>query len=485
MQTFVQVLSEEERHQVHERSLKILANTGVRIESARARAIMHAAGASVDEDKHIVRIPSSLVEQALHAAPNQFSLSGRRPDRTIALNEGDCTLLSDGGALYVYDAEKGERRLATHMDWVNSTLLVDALDEIGLYWWMVQESKQTTSIGEFVSYWHEVFTYTSKHVQDSTDNPVQSRWLLEILQTVFGDQKTIRHLHPFSFLICPLSPLTIEGPYSDAYLETVGWDIPVAIMPMPLMGTTAPGSLISTIVLGNCEVLSFLCLVQAAAPGTPVIYAPSLAVAEPYSGRFGSGAVEHALLGAATTEMGRYYGLPVEASSGGTDHHIPSIQAGYERALNWMLPTLSWPDILVGPGLLSGSSVLSFEQLLIDIEVFNRCRRLHRGIECDEGKWLDCVIEKVGPGGNFLAQRSTREGMRSGEWYLSTLGYQDTYETWMATKPDILAEARQRIRHILETHRPLPLDEMVEKELKFIEKRAREMDPAEEIRVPR
>ncbi len=380
MQTFVQVLSEEDRHQVHERSLRILAKTGVRVESARARTILHEAGASVEEGTHIVHFPRSLIEQALNSTPKNFSLGGRRPNWNISLNKGECTLLADGEAIYVYDAEKEERRMASHLDWVNSTRLIDALDEIGLYWCMVQETKETNTVGDFVAYWREVFTYTSKHVQDTSENPEQSRWLLEILQTIFGSQSIVRDVHPFSFLICPLSPLIIEGPYTDAYLETIGWDIPLAIMPMPLMGTTGPGRLISTIVLGNCEVLSFLCLAQAAAQGVPVIYGPALAVADPHSGRFGSGAVEHALLGAAVTEMGRYYGLPVEASTGGTDQHTPGIQAAYERAINWTLPALSWPDILVGPGLLSGSTVLSYEQLLIDIEVFKRCRRLHQGI---------------------------------------------------------------------------------------------------------
>ncbi|NIN65203.1 MAG: [trimethylamine--corrinoid protein] Co-methyltransferase, partial [Anaerolineae bacterium] len=73
--------------------------------------------------------------------------------------------------------------------------------------------------------------------------------------------------------------------------------------------------------------------------------------------------------------MGRFYGLPVEASGMGTDHHVPGIQPGYERALNGMLPMLSWPDILVGPGLLGGSMILSLEQLLIDVEVFRMCKQ--------------------------------------------------------------------------------------------------------------
>ena len=76
----------------------------------------------------------------------------------------------------------------------------------------------------------------------------------------------------------------------------------------------APGSLLATTVIGNCETLGMLCLLQAAAPGTPFIYAPVLAAIDPRSGRYGAGAIEGSLLGAACTEMARYYGLPAEAS---------------------------------------------------------------------------------------------------------------------------------------------------------------------------
>ena len=241
-----------------------------------------------------------------------------------------------------------------------------------------------------------------------------------------------------------------------------------------MMGSTAPASLISTLVLANCEVLATLCLVQAAAPGTPIIYAPAPSVMDPYSGRYSGGEVEHALLGAAVTAMARYYDLPSETSTGGTRHHIPSIQAGYERALNWALPALSWPDLLVGPGLLSGATILSLEQLLIDVEVFRRCRRLATGTSSSAGQWLDEVIAAVGPGGNFLTQRSSRDSIRRGEWYISKIGVGDTFEQWDAAgRPDLLAELRDQVAQILASHRPLPLDEAVERELDQIEKRAR------------
>jgi trimethylamine--corrinoid protein Co-methyltransferase len=201
-------------------------------------------------------------------------------------------------------------------------------------------------MADFVGYLRDVFRNFSKHVQDATSSLEQAPWLLEVLQVVFGDRETIRRQHPLSFLLCPQSPLIIEGPYTDAYLALLGWDIPVAVMPMPLMGATAPGNLISTTVLGNCEVLAMLCLIQAAAPGTPFIYAPALATMDPRSGRYSAGAIENGLLGAAAVEMARYYELPAEGTGGGTDHHVPGIQPGYERAMNAMLPLfpgqISW-----------------------------------------------------------------------------------------------------------------------------------------------
>jgi trimethylamine--corrinoid protein Co-methyltransferase len=477
MRTQLQVLSEDERTQVHERTLRILGQTGVRVDTAQGRRFLAEAGAEVDQDSHIVRFPKQLVETSIEAAPKDFILGARRPGWDLQMNGGDCTMLIDGNAMFVLDRDTGERRPATFNDWLETTRLIDALDEIGLYWSMVElpEKEEGKSIADLIRYWRHLFRNFSKHVQDGLSKPEHAPWLLEVLQVIFGDKETIRKKHPLSFLLCPLSPLIIDGPYTDAYLALSGWDIPVGIMPMPLMGATAPASLISLTVLGNCEVLAMLCLLQAASPGTPIIYAPALALIDPRSGRYNAGAIESALTGAASTEMARYYGLPVEASGLGTSHHVPSIQAGYERGMGGLLPALSWPDILVGPGLLGGSMILSQEQLMIDVEMFRMYRQARRGILTDDDKWLDDVIEQVGPGGNFLGQRSTRSAIRDGEWYINKLGVQEAFETWEAAgRPALRKEINEQIDHILTTHQPLPLGEDVEKELVRIQESAGE-----------
>jgi trimethylamine--corrinoid protein Co-methyltransferase len=470
----VQVLSEDERARVHERSLHVLARTGVRVDTAQGREFLRRAGAQVDETTNVVRFPRGLVEESLRLAPKDFTLGARRPGWDLRMNGGDCTLCVDGEAIFALDRQTGERRLGTVADWLAATRLIDALDEVGVWWFMVEASDRGETMADYVAYLRDIFANFSKHVQDATSTPEQAPWLLEVLQVLFGDRETIRREHPYSFLLCPLSPLVIEGPYTDAYLALRGWDIPVAVMPMPLMGATAPGSLISTTVLGNCEVLAMLCLIQAAAPGTPFVYAPALSTMDPRTGGYSAGAVENGLLGAAAVEMARYYGLPAEGTGGGSQCYVPGIQAGYERAMNALLPLLCWPDILVGPGLLGGSMILSLEQLLIDVEVFRMGRRAHQGIDSGADRWLEDVIERVGPAGHFLAEASTVEALRSGEWYISDLGVRGSYEDWEAAgRPTVLEDARERVDRILATHEPLPLDEDAERELARIVERAR------------
>jgi trimethylamine--corrinoid protein Co-methyltransferase len=338
---------------------------------------------------------------------------------------------------------------------------------------MAERGDDEESISSAVKYWRHIFSNFSKHVQDDSPNAEFSTWLLEIIQAIFGDKETVRLSHPFSFLICPQSPLEIEEHSTDAYLELLGWNIPIAVMPMPLMGGTGPGNMISMTILCNCEVLAMLCLIQAADPGTPFIYAAVPAVMNPRTGLYNAGAIENGLLSSAGIEMARYYGLPVEGTGGGTDTYIPGIQASYERAMNSLIPMLSRPDMIVGAGLLGGAMILSLEQLVIDVEVFRMSKQAHRGVVTNENMWLDDVIQRVGPGGNFLSEKSTLANMRSGEWMISRLGVHEAQELWeKAGRKNALEEAREKVENLLSTHIPLPLSDEVEKALDKIQKRA-------------
>jgi len=116
MQTRLQVLSDNERWQIHEQSLRVLGRTGVRVDTAVGRRFLREAGAAVDDGSGIVRLPRAVVEEALRLAPRRFTLGARRPGWDLALNAGECTLLVDGEAAFVRDRHTGERRPGTLED---------------------------------------------------------------------------------------------------------------------------------------------------------------------------------------------------------------------------------------------------------------------------------------------------------------------------------------------------------------------------------
>ena len=73
MRTQIQVLSNDECAELHERSLKLLYETGVRVVSDRARQFLRRAGAQVDEAADRVRFPRPLIEESLRLAPRKFT----------------------------------------------------------------------------------------------------------------------------------------------------------------------------------------------------------------------------------------------------------------------------------------------------------------------------------------------------------------------------------------------------------------------------
>jgi hypothetical protein len=72
------------------------------------------------------------------------------------------------------------------------------------------------------------------------------------------------------------------------------------------------------------------------------------------------------------------------------------------------------------------------------------CRAAHDGVFSGAGRWLDDVLESVGPCGHFLAETSTRGGMRSDEWFVPRLGTQDAATSESCRSPGVVDEARRR-----------------------------------------
>jgi trimethylamine--corrinoid protein Co-methyltransferase len=175
----------------------------------------------------------------------------------------------------------------------------------------------------------------------------------------------------------------------------------------------------------------------------------------------------------AGTEMARYYGLPAESSGLCTQTYEPDLQTAWEKADSGLLVALAGPDVLVGPGLLGGATILCLEQIVLDVEMIRGARQAHAGIPVRDDLWLDEVMDKVGPCGSFLGERSTRTGARNGEWRLSDFGVQSSWDAWRASgSPGTVAAAGERVDQILATQVSLPYSEDQAAALAALQRRA-------------
>ncbi len=104
----LEVFTDDELREIHGATLEVLSRTGVFVEDDEAREIFAAAGADVDGETHVVRLPAHLVEDALRSAPSTVVLCGRDPARDVVLEDGRVGFTNFGEGIQVVDPYTGE-----------------------------------------------------------------------------------------------------------------------------------------------------------------------------------------------------------------------------------------------------------------------------------------------------------------------------------------------------------------------------------------
>ena len=144
----------------------------------------------------------------------------------------------------------------------------------------------------------------------------------------------------------------------------------------------------------------------------------------------------------------------------------PGWQSAVDNSFSAFMAVSTGADMLLGAGLLHGSRILSYEQLVMDAEIWSIVRAMHNGIVVNEDTLALDVIKSVGPGGNFLAHKHTKKHMR--ELWRPTLMDRRPYNVWEEQRDGAREWAREKAQTILREHHPAPLDEKLAAELRRI-----------------
>ncbi len=168
----------------------------------------------------------------------------------------------------------------------------------------------------------------------------------------------------------------------------------------------------------------------------------------------------------ATAQMAHYYHLPFHGG-GGLDACLPDGQAGFERTLQALPMTLAGVNFFcLAYGMMNQLLSSSYEQALIDDEIFQAIFRLAEGIPVNPDTIALDQIRKAGPGGQCLNQPYTMRNYRREQWQPELLNRLE-WEKWQSSSggKDIRQRANEKARKILAEHHPHPLSPAQEAEL--------------------
>jgi trimethylamine--corrinoid protein Co-methyltransferase len=459
------VLDNHDLDKIHWATLHILEKVGVQVNSLSCRTLLSENGCDVDDRSCVARIPSHLVEEALCRKKTSITLAGRNPNYDAPQDMNHSYMTASGNGAIAVDFESGVRRQSVKDDVVKSSRIIDALPNVHIHWPMVTSTDKNARTAHL----HDLdasLNNTEKHVMFETGVTMSDAVFLSKMSYIAaGGEREFRKRPITSALQCTFAPLQHDAGVTDAGIEFARNGLPVVWFCMPQLGATGPATIAGSIVVGNAEVLSALVMTQLAVPGAAVIYGLGIAPLDMKTMKRAGGSPEHAICSAIGTELAHYYGMPSCVGISSTAQS-PGDQACLETLTGASAPLLAGADSMCGIGLLEDGTCLHLEEIVLEDEIVAMLARLCRGeIVDDETLALD-VIEKVGVGRNFLAERHTLRHAKS-DFFMPGLIDRRSYDAWLHDgSKSMVDRAREKVKWILKNHEVPPLEEDVQEALR-------------------
>ncbi|MBN1418402.1 MAG: trimethylamine methyltransferase family protein [Planctomycetes bacterium] len=408
-----QPLSDEDVRKIEAAAFDVLARAGLKVFCEAALDAFRTAGADVDAAQRIVRLPRSLVEDAIASNPSSVVLYGRGDAPPVELSESRVHYGTGGTAIYVLDPDTGERRPSTTEDVILNARLVDALPNLHVFTINVFpneiEEKDDIDINRF---FHAVDN-TSKHVMGGVYSLAGCRKVVAMGETIAGGGEALRREPSLSFITLMISPLKIDKRYGEMTCHLAARGLPVVVPTEPICGTTSPITLAGNVLLHVAETLGGIALVQSVRRGAPGICGSVGSTTDLRTMDHLGGPIERAMINAAVSQMAQHFQLPLYSTAGTSDAKEVDVQAAYESALSNLLVAMSGANYIHdAAGLMESDLTVSYEKLVIDDEILGMCQRVLRGIEVDDDTLATELIIEKGPGRDFLAEEHTVRFMR-------------------------------------------------------------------------
>jgi trimethylamine---corrinoid protein Co-methyltransferase len=450
------LFSPDELQQLHDASLAILADPGMKIQSRQLRQALRAAGAAVDDAAEVVRFPAALVEKTLEGMKAQVQAGKRQ--RVLNGVVASITPLAmgvkfGGACIEIYDWKAKAARPPRRADLVDLVRLGEALPEVAtvgnpVVYLQEDDGRPVDPRMQRVKTAALIARHTTKAGATEVWNAAELKYLMELGQIVRGSREAYLANPCFVTAKETISPLVLDEKAGDVLLLLGQNDLPCTIIPMPTTGASSPMTLASNIAIGNAEILGTFTAVRAACPTANMVGGVISGVIDMRSGAAVFGAPEAVLQDVALAELHeRLYGFDFGVG-GYIDAKYPGPQIVMEVLGRFsILARINRYNVPVG--LLNGGKRFSAEQAMLGIEIERWILESGKGVEVSPETLRLEQIRKVGISGHSLGEEHTAEFMRKNVWYPRlmdrTLGGDETLDR----ARDMVETAHSQVSKIL------------------------------------
>lgn len=467
----LEFLSRETVDRVIEEAYALLQDPGVRVHYDEGLRLLAEAGAAVDFESRVAKIPRLLAEKALETAPSSFYLYNLSGEPVVHYGGDDVHYDPGSAAIEIIDYGANQSRTPVTADCERFVGLAEMLPQIDA----LATSIVCGDVPQSMSDWYRLYLLLlagRKPIVTGTFAIETYAIMHELLVAVAGSPEAVAAKPRAIFDVCPSPPLLWSDITCANLIDCARTGVPAELVSMPLMGATGPQTVVGSTVQHAAECLSGITIHQLAGPGSPIVWGGSPASFDMRTGTTPMGAMATMMLDCSYAQVGKAIkpgGLPTHAYLGMSDTKIVDAQTGLETASGAMLGALAGVNMMSGPGMLDFESCFSLEKLVIDAEIVGMAKRLVRGVDDGEQPLALQVMREVGHAGNFLKSKHTRQNFRKEDYIPTEVIDRDFRQTWFEKGAlDVTARAHRKMLELVAAYQPPTLPDDVVKALEGI-----------------
>jgi len=425
---WMRAITRRQINRIHDASMDILKNTGIKFYEAEALEIFKQHGVKVDGNVAFLREADVL--KALEAAPHHFVIHARNPANDVVVGNNKLLLAPGYGAPYMVSID-GSRRKGALEDYINLCKLVQTSKYLDVNGFLMIDPADVPSATAHLDMLYSNIVFCDKPFMGSPLSRQSAIDAIEMAAILWGGKEYIRNKPIMLSNINSLSPLQYSAEMSASLIEFARVGQPCVIAVLIIAGLTGPVTMAGALTIQNAEILAGITLAQLVNPGSPVVYGSTSLPMDMLSGAISIGAPELSQFIAATAQLARFYRIPSRSGGSLTDAQFPDIQAGMESALVLSAAVRSGVNfILHSCGILGSYLSMSYEKFLVDEELCGMFKKLLKPIEVTDDTISLDLIKEAGIGGLYVTHDKTLERCRT-EYFMPTIAVRQTYDDWV------------------------------------------------------